>query len=85
MAFDYPSSPSIGQVANGYVWDGEKWVSAGSVPGPAVARVDALGWSGMQVNGSMEVSQEFGATLGAIQTWQISPGRLEMHTVGVSE
>ena len=68
MAFDYPSSPSIGQVANGYVWDGEKWDSAGSVPGPAVARVDALGWSGMQINGSMEVSQERGTTALALTT-----------------
>lgn len=30
MAFDFPSSPTIGQVANGYTWDGEKWIMAGA-------------------------------------------------------
>jgi hypothetical protein len=25
-AFDFPSSPTVGQIANGYTWDGEKWV-----------------------------------------------------------
>ena len=27
MAYDFPASPSTGQVYQGYTWDGEKWVS----------------------------------------------------------
>jgi hypothetical protein len=27
MAYDFPIAPTVGQKANGYVWDGEKWVS----------------------------------------------------------
>ena len=29
MAFDFPSSPAIGDESNGYVWDGQKWVKEG--------------------------------------------------------
>jgi hypothetical protein len=25
--YDFPNAPTNGQVANGYTWDGEKWVS----------------------------------------------------------
>ena len=25
MAYDFPSSPSVGQAYDKYVWDGEKW------------------------------------------------------------
>ena len=25
MAFDFPNTPTLGQVYNGYTWDGEKW------------------------------------------------------------
>lgn len=28
MPMDFPSSPSVGQVSNGYVWDGVAWLSA---------------------------------------------------------
>lgn len=28
MAFDFPSSPTIGQAYQGYTWDGEKWTLA---------------------------------------------------------
>ena len=35
MAYDFPSSPSIGQVSNGYIWDGEKWLASASVPNQA--------------------------------------------------
>ena len=30
MAYDFPNAPTVGQAANGYVWDGEKWVSSSS-------------------------------------------------------
>ena len=30
MAFDFPSTPSVGQSYQGYTWDGEKWVVAAS-------------------------------------------------------
>jgi hypothetical protein len=26
MAFDFPASPTVGLIANGYTWDGEKWL-----------------------------------------------------------
>jgi hypothetical protein len=29
MAFDFPNAPTIGQIANGYTWDGEKWAQSG--------------------------------------------------------
>lgn len=31
MAFDFPSSPTVGQVANGYVWDGQRWAGNGNL------------------------------------------------------
>jgi hypothetical protein len=30
MAFDFPNSPTVGQVYQGYVWDGQKWNVQGS-------------------------------------------------------
>jgi hypothetical protein len=68
MALDFPISPSIGQLYPSppvagqpvYKWDGEKWaVSASS--GVIYAPFDAMAYSGMQINGGMEVSQENGA------------------------
>jgi len=58
MAYDFPNSPSLGQVANGYVWDGEKWKGAGTLPGPVVATK-----KNYIINGAMQVSQENGATV----------------------
>ena len=34
MAFDFPSSPTVGQVYQGYTWDGEKWDGGGAATGP---------------------------------------------------
>jgi len=51
MALDFPSSPTIGQVANGFTWDGEKW---NAIP----AEVPKKNYI---VNGAMMVSQEFGS------------------------
>jgi len=25
MAFNFPNTPTLGEIANGYNWDGEKW------------------------------------------------------------
>jgi len=55
MAYDFPNSPSLGQVANGYVWDGEKWMRAGPLPGPVVATK-----KNYIINGAMMISQEWG-------------------------
>lgn len=30
MAYQFPNAPLIGDIANGYAWDGEKWVSTGN-------------------------------------------------------
>ena len=27
MAYNFPGAPTLGQISNGYVWDGEKWLS----------------------------------------------------------
>ena len=34
MAYDFPSSPTLGATANGYTWNGQGWVLT-PVPGPA--------------------------------------------------
>jgi hypothetical protein len=135
MAFDFPNAPTIGQVYQGWTWDGEKWDSAAgygpiyvadtpptapvgslwlnsatgvlfcryndgnseqwiTVLGGAgydavlhstaqalidaqqvqarknvyAAPFDAMGYSGIQVNGAMEVSQEFGNNIGTPAT-----------------
>ena len=72
MGINFPASPLVGDlwpnpVVAGqaqYAWDGEKWTS-GSVPATRAsiyaAPFDALAYNGMQINGSMEVSQEMGA------------------------
>ena len=38
MSFDFPNAPLVGQTANGYIWDGEKWKGGGpaSGGGPAI-------------------------------------------------
>ena len=125
MAYDFPNAPTVGQISNGYTWDGEKWTSGTgfgaiymsdaapaapvgslwyqsstgmlfvryqdvdsaqwiSIPGGVAdvirfgaqtltvpqqtqarqniyaAPFDAMSWSGLQVNGGFEVSQENG-------------------------
>ena len=53
MAYDFPNAPSIGQVANGYVWDGEKWKASNST-GPVVATK-----KNYIINSAMMINQEF--------------------------
>jgi len=68
-ALDFPASPTNGQLypdppVTGqpqYSWNGSQWISSKAAV-TQIARTDALGWSGMQINGSMEVSQERGTT-----------------------
>ena len=80
MAFDFPSSPTIGQSYLNYVWDGEKWTTSGSMLG-AVRYDIAQGLTSAQkaqarsnidvlkknyiINGAMQVSQENGDTVGS--------------------
>lgn len=40
MAYDYPNSPTVGQVFQGLVWDGEKWASALNPTGSGAVRYD---------------------------------------------
>ena len=55
MGYNFPSSPTPGQSANGYTWDGEKWLLVGvGIPVP----LDSMAYSGMQVNGGFEVNQK---------------------------
>jgi hypothetical protein len=71
-ALDFPASPTVGQLypdppVTGqptYKWDGAQWLAyrASGTPGLTVpaAPFDALAYNGMQINGSMDVSQEKG-------------------------
>jgi len=67
MAFDFPNSPTLGQAYGNYLWDGEKWTLPNLVDAIAArksiyaAPLDAMAYNGMQINGSMDVSQELGA------------------------
>ena len=69
MGINFPSSPTVGDQyptppvigVPTYSWDGEKWVTAIS-PSSGGAPFDAMSYSGMQINGSMEVSQELGTS-----------------------
>ena len=77
MAFDFPNSPTVGQVYNGYVWDGQAWQVQGAATFGAVRYDIAQGLTANQqaqarsntgvtkknyiINGAMMVSQENGA------------------------
>ena len=37
MAFDFPNAPTVGQVYQGYVWDGQAWQVQGTTAAPSVA------------------------------------------------
>ena len=50
MAFDFPNTPTVGQVYSGYVWDSEKWLTQ-----PAKGSK-----KNYIINGAMMVAQEFG-------------------------
>lgn len=78
MAFNFPDTPTLGQVYQGFTWDAEKWTSTavtGSVrydaaqtltstqKAQARANIDSLKKNYI-VNGGMQVSQENGATAG---------------------
>jgi hypothetical protein len=66
MSFNFPDTPTLGQAYGNYTWDGEKWQLPGNVYANRssiyAAPFDALAYSGMQINGSMVVSQELGST-----------------------
>ena len=45
MAYDFPSSPTLGAVYDKYIWDGEKWtwtvtITGGGIVGSAPGNVD---------------------------------------------
>ena len=69
MGINFPNTPTLGDLwptplvagQPQYTWDGEKW-TIGAVIGVNAAPLDALAFNGMQVNGSMDVAQEFGTT-----------------------
>ena len=79
MAINFPDAPTLNQVFQGYYWDGEKWMTQGSIAG-AVRYDVAQGLSANQrsqarsnigdlkknyiINGAMMVSQENGTTAG---------------------
>ena len=85
MAYDFPASPTIGQVYGAYTWDGEKWLSTAVAPTGAVRYDLAQGLTANQmaqarsnialtkknyiINGGMQVSQENGVTAGSVSSY----------------
>jgi hypothetical protein len=81
MAINFPDAPTLNQVFQGYYWDGEKWMTQGSIAG-AVRYDVAQGLSANQrsqarsnigdlkknyvINGAMMISQENGTVGGSI-------------------
>lgn len=55
MAYDFPNTPTLGQTYQGYVWDGEKWLSAGGTPPIGNVKKNYI------INGAMMISQENGS------------------------
>lgn len=56
MAYNFPDSPTVGQISNGYVWDGTTWNVIGSesvvyLPLTGGTLTGPLGMSGAHVNG----------------------------------
>lgn len=65
MAYDFPAAPVLGDLYQGYFWDGEKWLAGNSV-GPVVAtRKNYID------NGGMMVSQENGSTAVGVNTYPV--------------
>ena len=84
MAYDFPNSPTVGQVYSGWVWDGEKWVAQGGPMGAvrydlpqgltanqtAQARANiAVTKKNYVINGGMQISQENGTTAGTTNSY----------------
>jgi hypothetical protein len=72
MALNFPPTPAVGDVYQGYVWDGEKWLSSGS-PTPVLATLKQY-----IRNGAMMVSQEWGTT--AVATGSAVDQFVKIHT-----
>ena len=79
MGINFPNTPLVGDIwpspavagQGQYTWDGEKW-TAGATPASRAsiyaAPFDAMAYNGMQINGSMDVSQERGSSFGYAMT-----------------
>ena len=80
MAYNFPDTPTLGQVYSGYVWNGESWQVQGATASGAVRYDTPQGLNANQqaqarsnvgvtkknyiINGAMMVSQENGSTAG---------------------
>ena len=80
MAIDFPSAPANGQehTSGGvtYVYNGTGWVMKPVASVPA-APLDALAYNGMQINGSMEVSQERVVPIRQPQATSVTDGKTQ--------
>jgi hypothetical protein len=63
MAFDFPSSPSTGQVYLGYTWDGQKWLST------LAASTAMLTTGGQTITGGYRITPYNAGTRTAGQTF----------------
>lgn len=68
MALDFPSSPTIGQQYNGYVWDGTAWDSTSAQP--ISLSTTAPGYNAI-INGAFDIWQRgTSATINALNTYK---------------
>jgi hypothetical protein len=58
MAFDFPNAPTVGQVYQGYTWDGEKWLQTLTTPLSGAVRYDAA--QGLTVNQMAQARSNIG-------------------------
>ena len=72
MALDFPSSPTIGQQYNGYVWDGTAWDSTSAQP--ISLSTPAPGYNYL-INGGIEIAQRGASTTGNFATKTYVPDR----------
>jgi hypothetical protein len=84
MAFDFPTSPSIGATysvgTKTYVWDGEKWLRKAGLP---PSNKTALRRNRM-VNGALQISQEFGDVAQSVTGSNPSLSIADQFVVGIN-
>lgn len=82
MALDFPSSPSVGQQYNGYVWNGYAWDSTAATPVSITSTAPGYNYV---INGAFDVWQR-GTTgyvvdsYGSADRWLFSRGTLAQQT-----
>jgi hypothetical protein len=79
MAYDFPNSPTVGQVYQGYVWDGQAWQVQGSAAFGAV-RYDIV--QGLTTPQQLQARTNIGAPSGDSAALTVWTPTITMSTVG---